>query len=75
MREVIEMDPLKNQRPRRKCGKCKYRLSDTKRSCGYMYFTGKRRGCSPEECDVYEKGPRLKKPNVPAWSVASDYEY
>lgn len=75
MRKVIEMDPLKNQKQRKKCKKCKYRLSNTKRGCGYMYFTGKRRGSSPEECNVYEKGARLTKVNAPAWSAISDYGY
>lgn len=68
-------DPIKNKGPRKKCKTCQYRLSDTTRGCGYMYHTGKRRGCDAENCIRYIKGPKLSKNKNPAWSDESNYEY
>ena len=51
---------------RKKCKTCRYRQSqwDTKHgrgSCGYLEITGHSRGCAPEDCDRYVKGPRIEK--------------
>lgn len=37
----------------KKCPTCKYR---SRMCCEYLLLTGKRRNCSPYECDKYEKG-------------------
>lgn len=50
------------------CKKCIYRSNRPfYNSCDYMYLTSKMRGCPVEECDKFEKGPRLKHP-LPAVS-------
>lgn len=48
---------------RKKCRTCCYRSrhSDTGGgNCDYMLITGKRRGCPPDKCTKYQKGPRKR---------------
>lgn len=41
----------------KKCSTCKYRDGQPGRgSCNYLSITGHSRGCSPEDCTVYEAG-------------------
>lgn len=41
----------------RKCGTCKYRDNTPGRGrCNYLTITGHSRGCSAENCSVYEEG-------------------
>ena len=54
--------------PRRKssttlCRKCLYVTSmwGQKYACGYCLFTGKMRGCDPEDCIKYEKMDKKKR--------------
>lgn len=49
---------------RKKCKTCRYRQGpwDTRQgrgSCDYLEITGHMRGCTPEDCNRYVKGPRL----------------
>lgn len=49
---------------RKKCKTCRYRQGpwDTRQgrgSCDYLGITGHMRGCTPEDCNRYVKGPRM----------------
>ena len=46
---------------RHKCKTCRYRATDKKNGCDYISVEGHSRGCSVEECSVYEKGHPLSK--------------
>lgn len=57
----------------RKCLTCIYRTrvyvgafgSEKNWGCAYILHTGHRRGCDPEQCDKYQRGPakRIKDPH------------
>ena len=48
----------------RKCGTCKYRDNTPGRGrCNYLTITGHSRGCSAENCSVYEEGEPRKEPD------------
>ena len=48
----------------RKCGTCKYRDNTPGRGrCNYLTITGHSRGCSAENCSVYEAGEPRKEPD------------
>lgn len=47
----------------KKCKTCKYRgKADQFIGCEFILHFGRSRGCSVEECDKYEKGPRQRLP-------------
>lgn len=44
-----------------KCRKCKYRGTfGSRKCCDYILHTGHSRGCRPDKCTRFEKGPRQK---------------
>ncbi len=45
---------------RKLCRTCIYRGRPHKNGCDYIDHTGKRRGCSVDDCDKYERGERLE---------------
>ena len=45
---------------RKKCETCQFRGEANKNGCDYILIMGHRRGCSPEDCDKYKKGKRIK---------------
>lgn len=57
--------------PRRKsaitlCRKCLYvtKMAGNYYACGYCLFTGKRRGCDPENCAKFEKMDKKKRESL-----------
>lgn len=49
------------------CKKCVYRLaggygsSNTLLTCDYLAITGKRRGCSPIDCEKFKAGRQIRR--------------
>lgn len=62
-------NPMEKDGRRKKCRSCKYRERIEKRGCNFIILTGKRRGCSAENCDKYEKGTRVRGNKAPAWTL------
>lgn len=49
-----------------KCKRCKYRYGEDMgvTICGYLIFTGKRRGCPPDNCDKFESTTKKRMVDV-----------
>ena len=50
-----------NNGDRHLCKSCKYRGIKKMNGCDYIDLVGHSRGCSVEECNVYESGKRLRR--------------
>ena len=49
----------------KKCSTCKFRASgNSANGCDYYFIHKKRRGCPVDNCDKYEKGPRMGIPRL-----------
>lgn len=63
VRDIPDIIPGSNA-DRQKCKTCIYRATDNaQNNCDFIAHTGKSRGCAVEDCDKYEKGPRMKLKN------------
>lgn len=58
--------PVRDNSDRHLCKTCKFRGCDQgKNGCDYIEIVGHSRGCSVEECTVYERGKREKRAERP----------
>lgn len=58
--------PVKDNSDRHLCKTCRFRGDATgKNGCDYIEIVGHSRGCSVEECNVYERGKREKRTERP----------